>query len=246
MRGDCMAKEVIVKAGKIKHIRLLARVMRISMFSIVGFMCLLYGVLSLVYKEGRFTVEIGSDNGSQGNSGLAIFEDLNSAQASRKLSADPLKKMDNIDSSWISPNVDKEKDGPHNGDNYIAYSFYVENQGDTAFHYWYEIIVDSIVKNVDDAIRVRIYRNGEETTYAKMAANGSPEPGTTPFVIDSSKDLVGQSIISERRDNMEPGDLDRFTIVIWLHGPDPECIDNIIGGAIKMHMKISEQPIGIS
>ncbi len=244
MRGDCMAKEVIVKAGQIKHRKLLARVMRISMLSVMSALSIMYLVLGLVYKEGRFTVEIGSQDGSQSNSGLAIFTDLNSAQASRKLVADPIKNMDNIDSSWISPNVDTEKDGSHNGDNYIAFSFYVENQGENPFHYWYEVLVDDMVKNVDDAVRVRIYHNGKETTYAKMAANGSPEPGTTPFVFDESRSIIGQSIISERRDDMQPGDLDRITIVIWLHGPDNECVDNIIGGAIKMHMKISEQPIG--
>ena len=244
MRGDCMAKEVIVKAGQIKQRKLLARVMRISMLSVMSALSIMYLVLGLVYKEGRFTVEIGSQDGSQSKSSLAIFTDLNSAQASRKLVADPIKNMDNIDSSWISPNVDTEADGSHNGDNYIAFSFYVENQGETAFHYWYEVLVDDMVKNVDDAVRVRIYHNGNETTYAKKAANGNPEPGTTPFINDENNSIIGQSIISERRDDMQPGDLDRITIVIWMHGPDPECIDNIIGGAIKMHMKISEQPIG--
>lgn len=239
-----MANGVIVKADQIKHRKLLVRVMKISMLSILSTLSIVYMMLSIAYKEGRFTVEIGSDNGSQSNSGLAIFSDLNSAQASRKLVADPIKNMDNIDSSWIPVNVDKEADGSHNGENYIAYSFYIENQGDEAFHYWYEIIVDSMVKNVDDAVRIRIYLNGEPTTYAKMASNGSPEPGTTPFEFDTSSSIVGQSIITKRRDDMQPGDLDRMTIVIWLHGPDPECIDNIIGGAIKMHMKISEQPIG--
>ena len=40
---------------------------------------------------------------------------------------------------------------------------------------------------------------------------------------------------------MTPGDIDKFTIVIWLEGDDPDCIDNILGGEIKMHMEIREE-----
>ena len=37
------------------------------------------------------------------------------------------------------------------------------------------------------------------------------------------------------------GDIDKFTIVIWLEGDDPDCVDNILGGEIKMHMEIREE-----
>ena len=53
----------------------------------------------------------------------------------------------------------KKTDG-HNGENYIAYTFYLENLGDETIHYWYRIYVDDVVKNVDKAIRVAVYLNG--------------------------------------------------------------------------------------
>ena len=43
------------------------------------------------------------------------------------------------------------------------------------------------------------------------------------------------------RENFNPGDIDKFTIVIFLEGDDPECLDNIIGGEMKMHMDITEE-----
>ena len=46
----------------------------------------------------------------------------------------------------------------------------------------------------------------------------------------------------KKRENFNPGDTDRYTIVIWIEGDDPECLDNLIGGAIKMHMIITEEP----
>ena len=45
----------------------------------------------------------------------------------------------------------------------------------------------------------------------------------------------------EQRKDFKPGDIDKFTIVIWLEGDDPDCIDNILGGEIKMHMEIREE-----
>ena len=42
---------------------------------------------------------------------------------------------------------------------------------------------------------------------------------------------------------MKPGDVDKYTIVIFLEGDDPDCLNNLIGGEIKMHMDITEEHI---
>ena len=39
------------------------------------------------------------------------------------------------------------------------------------------------------------------------------------------------------------GDIDKFTIVIYLEGEDPDCLNNIIGGEIKMRMDIREEHV---
>ena len=33
--------------------------------------------------------------------------------------------------------------------------------------------------------------------------------------------------------NFRVGDVDKYTVVIWLDGDDPECVDKIIGGAVE-------------
>jgi hypothetical protein len=35
--------------------------------------------------------------------------------------------------------------------------------------------------------------------------------------------------------------IDKITIVIWLEGDDPECVNAILGGEMKMHMEITEE-----
>ena len=198
----------------------------------------LYVTLGFVYNEGKFTVLLEDSNDFE--SGLAVYDDIANARKRKKLEALPIKRMDNISYKWISPNVDTEADGSHNGENYIAYSFYVENQGEEDLNYWYELVVDSVIKDVDEAIRVRIYRNGDATTYAKLAKDGNPEALTTPFVIDEKYNIKGQSVVAEKREALKPNEKDRFTVVIWIEGDDPECLDNLIGGAIKMHMTITD------
>ena len=42
---------------------------------------------------------------------------------------------------------------------------------------------------------------------------------------------------------MKPGTKDRYTIVIWIEGDDPECKNDLLGGEIKMHMDITEEHI---
>ena len=34
------------------------------------------------------------------------------------------------------------------------------------------------------------------------------------------------------------GNVDRYTIVIWMEGDDPECVDSIIGGSVQFSMRI--------
>ena len=235
-----MAKEVVVKADKIKKRKRKSRIIKLSLLILLLLLTILYLILRIIYNEGRFTITLDSNDTLK--SGLAIFESLNNSQGKRKLEASPIKFMDNISYKWLPQNIDTEADGPHNGKNYIAYSFYAENQGKETINYWYELVLDDIIKNVDEAVRIRIYRNGESITYAKKnSIADEPEEGTTPFRSDiESKENI---VILEQRKNFKPNDLDRYTIVIWLEGDDPDCNNNIIGGEIKMHMKFTEEHI---
>ena len=50
--------------------------------------------------------------------------------------------------------------------------------------------------------------------------------------------------MSECRQDFNPGDIDRFTIVIFIEGDDPDCTNALLGGELKMHMEITEEHIG--
>ena len=111
-----------------------------------------------------------------------------------------------------------------------------ENMGNMVANYWSDVVIKDVIKNVDDAVRVRLYRNGEPVTYAKLAANGQPEPDTVAFESDN---IVARSFV----ENFMPGDIDRYTILLWLEGNDPECTDNILGGEFKIEMNFNSEHV---
>lgn len=84
-----------------------------------------------------------------------------------------------------------------------------------------------------------IIQNGNKRSYAETnELSGEAEEGTIPFTTYDD----GTIIIQERQ-NFAPGDLDKYTVVIWIEGDDPDCVDALIGGEIKMHMDITEEHI---
>lgn len=230
-------RKIETEAEKTLRKRRLNRAVRLSLLFILLLLVVTYLLLVAFFAKGDFTIFL-EDNLNK-NSGIVLYEDPENKIYKRVLNANKLEFMDNIAEEWIKKDVHSSgENGSHNGDNYIAYSFYIENMGQEAVNYWSSIIIDDVIKNVDEAVRVKMYRNDEEPkTYAKLSKNGTPEPNTIPFY---SNEYI---FVEPKKELLKPGQRDRITLVIWLHGPDPDCIDPIIGGQLKMHMEITEEHI---
>ena len=226
---------VEVEAQKIYKRKLFVKIVKIAFLLLLILISIIYLFLYIIYAGGRFTVSLDKNMSNRKN--VFLSEDGNVKNKARKLSADTIEYMDNISIKWLPDNIDTEKNGGHNGDNYIAYTFYVINSGKEKVNYWYEIDIDDTIKNVDEAIRIMIYRNGERTVYAKKSKDtGQAEPGTKKFI--SSKIAV-----LEQRKNFKPSSKDRYTVVVWIEGDDPECKHDLLGGEIKLHMDFTEEHV---
>ena len=66
--------------------------------------------------------------------------------------------------------------------------------------------------------------------------NGKAETNTTPFIDDN---LVALDHVEK----FSPGDKNRYTVVLWLEGTDPDCTDNLLGGEIKVHMAFNSENV---
>ena len=226
---------VEVEAQKIYKRKLFVKIVKIAFLLLLILISIIYLFLYIIYAGGRFTVSLDKNMSNRKN--VFLSEDGNIKNKARKLSADTIEYMDNISIKWLPDNIDTEKNGGHNGDNYIAYTFYVINSGKEKVNYWYEIDIDDTIKNVDEAIRIMIYRNGERTVYAKKSKDtGQAEPCTKKFI--SSKIAV-----LEQRKNFKPSSKDRYTVVVWIEGDDPECKNDLLGGEIKLHMDFTEEHV---
>ena len=229
-------KDVVVKADRVRNWKKLGKFIRLSIFLLLLLLIIIYIVLRLLFNDGSFIVAL--EDNEMLYSGLAMYETLNDPTPKRRLKAKDLQFMDNISIKWLPKDKDLTKpEGSHNGENYIAYSFYMENQGQAVLNYWYSIIMDDVIKNADEALRIMVFVNDEKTIYAKgNSIDGKPEPNTIKF-----RDDEDGTIILEQRKDMKAGDLDKITVVVWIEGDDPECTNALLGGHVRLHMKLTEE-----
>lgn len=227
-------EKVKLDSDKIRRRDLKIKILKMGLMISSLFLIIIYFLLRALYTNGTFTISVDQQFSRQ--SGIVAYERLEEKDHKILLEAENLEFVDNISVNWIPKNIDTEAEGSHNGENYIAYTFYLQNMGQNTINYWYTIPIDDVIKEVDTAIRVMIFLNGEKTIYAKTAANGKPEPGTEEF-------FSNEIVAVECREDFNPGDIDRFTIVVWMEGDDPECLNHLIGGQMKMHMDITGEQI---
>ncbi len=216
-------------AKEVRDYKVLMKILSVALAMILVLLSIVYIVAVLYKKTGSFTVSVNKYHMTQ--YGLTLSESRDMTYKTSYLNARIVEKITNIAESDIPANVDMI-DGVHNGENHIAYTFYVQNGGDAAVTYEYSVEISNITLELDEAIRIRLYKDGVPTTYAKTARNGSgAEPGTIEFY---SADTVTKGQVKD----FEAGEMTKFTIVIWIEGNDPDCIDWLIGGEIKVEMNM--------
>lgn len=226
---------VVITASKLKRRKKFSKISKIVILVLLLLLTIAYFVLGIIYNGGRFTITLDKSFGL--DSGIVIYDNSTIKDGKFKLYADDLDFMDNISYKWIPNDIDNMGDGGHNGDNYIAYTFYIENRGNEVIHYWYQITIDDVIRNVDEAIRIMIIHNGERKIYAKANSTTGDAEEDCYIFYDNKIPVL------EQREKFAQGDIDKFTIVVWLEGDDPDCVNALIGGEIKMHMDITEEHI---
>ncbi|MBQ7624261.1 MAG: hypothetical protein IJS65_03175 [Clostridia bacterium] len=189
---------------------------------------LLFALAFSQEKMGNFTINL--NRLELFRKGIALADDRVFTKPTARLSATALHQATNISSTFLPADLD-EIDGDHNGKDYVAYTFYVRNQGKEDLGYVARLSLVNASKGAEYAARVAVWRNGEKGVYAEPAADGKPEPGCTNF---EARDTVVTFKVPE----FLVGYVDKYTVVIWLEGDDPECVDRIVGGSMKFNMSI--------
>ena len=196
---------------------------------------------------GSFTITV-KDYGDR-KYALALCENDVFKSSNSRLSATPAKEIDNIAAS-ILPEDLNDINGSHNGDNYLAYTFYVKNTGEEICSYRYSVVISRATLGIDAAARIRIYYNARYYTastnsyyygndyvdYAKPKTSGDGEPEVDPVDRKMTNFLNNDVVVEEVVNGFRPGDISKITVVIWLEGNDPDCTDDVLGGQFKTDM----------
>ncbi len=214
----------------------------------------LFLMSTVTETKGSFTINLTAEMLRAGFV-LSGASDFNREET--RLISEKMEEVNNITLDDIDPDVD-HIDGPHNGRNYIAHTFYIRNKGtETSSYVWY-VNLKSETLNVSDAVWIMLFEDGRQVIYSKPTETGEAEElygfvrapfsdvaydydyqyyekdgrlgiRTTPYV---SEDVVAQGFV----EGVAPGETHKYTIVIWIEGYDPECTDDIFGGYAKFDM----------
>lgn len=200
----------------------------IILLTLILLVCFLFILAFMQEKMGNFTINL--NRLELYRKGISISPTGDFADPTARLVVQTVKDATNITLSDLPMNLD-EIDGDHNGRNYMAYTYYVRNAGKEDVGYIARVNLEACAKGAEEAVRIAVWRNGERTVYAMPAKDGGPEEDCENFVSNSI-------VCAYHEDNFLVGNVDRYTIVIWMEGEDPECVDSIVGGSVQFSMTI--------
>lgn len=147
---------------------------------------------------------------------------------------------------------------------FLAATFYLKNVTGKPQTYSEAVALREVTQNLDSAMRVMLVRekNGEvsEEVYAKAVAkdggsaydeNAMPEEvcpkqffGRNGKFVESEEDVwyatpfVSSQYAMYRTENqIAPGEVVKYSIIVWLEGWDEDCVDARLGGTIRLELQ---------
>ena len=240
-------------AGEIKRYRMYKRIVPVCASLLAILLILIYIISLLFSKYGSFTININNIN-DQKNYALSLSESDSFDVYQTRLNANAVKNITNMCKKDLPDDLN-DNGGQHNGENYLAYTFYLKNSGTLTCNYKYSLVITKYTGGIDSIVRVRLYFNkdyykaqtgetnesGEYTDFAKPKTGGNGEAENdarcnegndlyqTNFYADN---IITTGIVND----FNPDDMARITVVVWIEGDDPDCDDSKLGGEFKIDM----------
>ena len=240
MTRNSISRYILRSAGEVKRFRIMMRVIPIVIAVLVALSSVVY-VSSVMYNRyGSYTVTVNKFDNLNYSIALTeyMIEDpevdgkMIPGKSVARLNSKASERIRDMDGATLPDDLD-QINGEHNGENYIAYTYYLVNNGEKTLTYEYNLYIVNTTNGVEKGVRVRLYENGVPTTFARTKTDGSgPEEGTVEFMGEST-------IVRKQVSNFGPGAYTKFTSVMGIEGNDDDTTDDIIGGQFKVDMKIN-------
>ena len=193
---------------------------------------------TVMTKESKMVINCAEGDGSLSLS--ETVEGFNSDGGTVRLEAEGIPKITNISRYEVSDDIHNEKDGSHNGQNYFAYTFYLKNVGTASLNYSMELRIVMNTKNMGDAMRVEVFSTPlfgarRETSYYKYAK--AKEDGSAELFDENDPsqgyctNFENDKIISSTTYTLPVQQIYKYTLLMYIDGPDEDCTDTILNGS---------------
>jgi hypothetical protein len=226
------------------------RIFRIG-YLISGCIMLLLAFLTYYgQNSGNFVMSVDEDAFKRG---IAISDSSTFETMNRWLTADPVEDvrdttLQHIDLFEI---INAEGAYKETRSNYLAYTFFLRNVGSETTPVDYEVVITNQSKNIAEAIRVMIIVDGQ-VAYDEQGIRYIECESKTMYQAPDKHDIVYKDylqdftlfkstdiICSERIFDIRPEQTKKISVVMWLEGEDPECIETLASAKIKITMNLS-------
>lgn len=233
----------------------LATLLGLGLLALGGF----YAWSAITELAGSFTVQL---NLNTMQSGFVLSETEDFKVKTGRLISEELDGVNAMTLDDMPKDLD-EHDGTNNGLHYVAYSFYIRNDGSKPESYEYVLNMSDSSRGADEAIWCMLFEDGHQAIYAQPSADGDPERlfgfKYPPFFSQAydkeyqyyqkengrwgvqttmweSHDVIVRGIVRD----VPPGDVHHYTVIFWVEGYDPECTDSILDGYGKFYMEFNQ------
>ena len=233
--NDQMEKySVKTNSKKVNKREALIRILTIILIILLLFLFGLFACSTYI-KSGNFTVTTSNE---AYDAGVALSETKDFKNPQRILEGSKFEEMREGTYPLIPEDVDQYEGSKNFNDGgmyYFTYSFYVKNTGSDDAGYAAKINLDSVTEGADEAMRVMVIRDGERMTY------GKPQLGTNNVLeVYADKNFVSNRLVAAiTDDDFKAGEVQKITVVIWFEGEDPECVNDILEGEVKLSMDLN-------
>lgn len=223
-----------------RRIRIRNRILTLGVI-ITGMLSVAFAIITFYGQNaGNFVISV--DSIAQ-NRGIILSTNPNFREPSPRLMTEPIDEARDMTYSWLKLEEVEATYGNYVDIDYdyVAYTFYLMNQGSESVDISYHIRVTDVYNDLDTAIRILVIEDGEETIYQK--ADEPDEFGEYPVypeTVPDSVDFLSNSIVMRKLfTNFKPDQIKKFSVVVWLEGYDPDTVDEILGGMIRLQMNFS-------
>lgn len=194
---------------------------------------------SILYARlytGNFTMTVGPRPASM--RGIEISESATFDSSTSRLTIDSYIYSE-VTYNDINLDDTKNSEGYYiDQDNkYMSYSFYLRNSGADTIDVRYYMKITSVFNHMDDFIRIIMIEDDESRMYQKIDQADEFNNPPTYEQMPTSIDFLTQNIIFRAEiDNLRPGEIKFFRVIIWFEQQDPDLDESVQDGIIEVQL----------